>query len=534
MICSLWPLCQESFLLFAAAQSSNVRSWRGPCLSSAPNALSRLRLLELQEANKALGDDCWHRLAAERKILNRGTACNKTLKMRMKSVWLLLPLLFFTFTTMSLSKLSPEPAIIYVGAPYNSPAASPSSFVPSTAPDSLVPLLPSSPLYPFVPSGPVSQPAFGLCGLDPSALNEVIQKTALDCMGPLAKFVGDVICCPQFGSMMRIVQGELSTSSGSLVLNNTASQVCFSEAMSFLMDLGANGTLPDMCSVNPENMTGGLCPVSLVTELEQVVSKSDLLAACTSIDPLKECCKPVCGQAINTAAVQLASRMLSSLQENGSLAAHKQQQVADDCQGVVLAWLASQLKPESANSAFRNLYSCKVNKACPLVFKDPSSVADSCGGSSPSNATCCMSLYSYISDLQKQMLITNVQALDCVTLFGSMLIKRGVKTNLYTLCQVDLKDFSLQVHGEQGCLLRAIPSDVVEDKSSGISFTCDLNDNIAAPWPSSSSQSSFSLCSSSDSLPALPASQTSGVEGSKHLASWVVILVSMPFILAFL
>jgi hypothetical protein len=45
-----------------------------------------------------------------------------------------------------------------------------------------------------------------------------------------------------------------------------------------------------------------------------------------------------------------------------------------------------------------------------------------------------------------------------------------------------------------GCLLRAIPSDVIEDKSSGISFTCDLNDNIAAPWPSSSSQSSFSLC----------------------------------------
>ena len=88
------------------------------------------------------------------------------------------------------------------------------------------------------------------------------------------------------------------------------------------------------------------------------------------------------------------------------------------------------------------LFLCSA--ACPLVFKNPSSVVEVCSGSSPSNATCCMSLYSYISNLQKQMLITNVQALDCVTLFGSMLIKKGINTNLYKLCQVDLKDFSLQ------------------------------------------------------------------------------------------
>lgn len=415
---------------------------------------------------------------------------------------------------MSTDSLSPEPAIMYVGAPFNSPAASPSALEPSTAPDSLVPLLPSSPLYPFEPSGPIAQPAIGLCGLEPSALDGVVQKTAVDCMGPLAKFVGDVICCPQFGSTMRIVQGELSGSTGFLVLNDTASQMCFGEVMSFLMDRGANDTLSNLCSVKPENLTKGLCPVLTVKEFEQVVSKSSLLAACTSIDPLKECCKPVCSQAINAAAVQLASRTLSSLASNGSSAEHKNQQVVADCEAVVLSWLASQLGPESANSVFRNLYSCKVNKACPLVFKDPSSVVNSCGGSSPSNITCCMSLYSYISELQKQMLITNVQALNCVTLFGSMLIKKGVKIDLYDLCQVDLKDFSLQVHGEQGCLLRAIPSDVIEDKTTGISFTCDLNDNIAAPWPSSSLQSSFSLCSSSP-LPALPAADTtSGLEGS--------------------
>lgn len=45
-----------------------------------------------------------------------------------------------------------------------------------------------------------------------------------------------------------------------------------------------------------------------------------------------------------------------------------------------------------------------------------------------------------------------------------------------------------------GCLLRSMPADVVYDNSSGFSFTCDLSDNIAAPWPSSSSMASFSLC----------------------------------------
>ncbi|WVZ01837.1 hypothetical protein V8G54_022643 [Vigna mungo] len=46
----------------------------------------------------------------------------------------------------------------------------------------------------------------------------------------------------------------------------------------------------------------------------------------------------------------------------------------------------------------------------------------------------------------------------------------------------------------QGCLLRSLPGDVIFDNSSGFSFTCDLTDNIAAPWPSSSSMASLSLC----------------------------------------
>lgn len=43
----------------------------------------------------------------------------------------------------------------------------------------------------------------------------------------------------------------------------------------------------------------------------------------------------------------------------------------------------------------------------------------------------------------------------------------------------------LVVLTESGCLLPSMPSDASFDSTSGISFTCDLNDNIAAPWPSS-------------------------------------------------
>lgn len=45
-----------------------------------------------------------------------------------------------------------------------------------------------------------------------------------------------------------------------------------------------------------------------------------------------------------------------------------------------------------------------------------------------------------------------------------------------------------------GCLLRSFPANVIFDNTTGYSFTCDLTDNIVAPWPSSASVSSLSLC----------------------------------------
>lgn len=58
------------------------------------------------------------------------------------------------------------------------------------------------------------------------------------------------------------------------------------------------------------------------------------------------------------------------------------------------------------------------------------------------------------------------------------------------LCDVDLKDFGIQAFGVQdaGCLLRSLPGDVIFDNASGVSFTCDLSDNIATLCPDPTSE----------------------------------------------
>lgn len=47
--------------------------------------------------------------------------------------------------------------------------------------------------------------------------------------------------------------------------------------------------------------------------------------------------------------------------------------LVSDCKGVVYAWLARKLSPETANSAFRMMTGCKVNKGTlsPLLPPPP-------------------------------------------------------------------------------------------------------------------------------------------------------------------
>ncbi|KAJ1296475.1 hypothetical protein BS78_01G303600 [Paspalum vaginatum] len=377
------------------------------------------------------------------------------------------------------------------------------SVIPNTNP-----IEPLSPMYPnYTSYDPVLT---GKCHVNFSALSDIMQKTASDCSIPLAPLVADVICCPQVNSLMNIFQAAYGSANDTLVLNQASANACFSDIMSILASRGANTNIPELCTLRPSNLTDASCPVKDISSFEKIVNVSKLLDACSSVDPLKECCRPVCQPAIAEAAVHISSggaNMLGSSSIPGSSAAID---AVSDCKGVVQSWLSMKLSSEEANSAFRVLSGCKVNKVCPLEFDAPSSVVKACGKASTSATSCCAALHTYIGTRQKQIFVTNLQAINCATMFGSMLQKAGVVDDVYGLCDIDLKDFSLQAFGQQGCLLRSLPTDISFDNATGISFTCDLSDNIAAPWPSSSSIQSLSLCAPEMSLPALPVSPKSG------------------------
>lgn len=87
------------------------------------------------------------------------------------------------------------------------------------------------------------------------------------------------------------------------------------------------------------------------------------------------------------------------------------------------------------------LFSASV---CPLVFPNMRHVANSCGNGISNQTACCDAMDSYVSHLQKQTLITNLQALDCATSLGLKLQTYNITKNVYRLCHISLKDFSLQ------------------------------------------------------------------------------------------
>ncbi|XP_041001215.1 uncharacterized GPI-anchored protein At1g61900-like [Juglans microcarpa x Juglans regia] len=369
---------------------------------------------------------------------------------------------------------------------------------------------PGEPLPPMYPTFPARyEPVLtGKCPVNFSLISSVMDKTASDCSQPFAALVGNVICCPQLSSLLHIFQGFYSINSDKLVLQDAIANYCFIDIINILASRGANRTIPTLCSVKSSNLTGGSCPVKDVVTFEKTVNTSKLLEACGTIDPLKECCRPVCQTAVMDAAFQLSGRQLT-INENKNIVGELDHiDSLNDCKRVVYSYLSRKLPSDAANTAFRILSACKVNKVCPLSFKQPSEVIQACHNVAAPSPSCCSSLNTYIAGVQKQMLITNRQAIICATVFGSMLRKGGIMANIYELCDIDLKDFSIQVFGQEGCLLRSLPTDMIFDNTTGFSFICDLSDNIAAPWPTSSSISSVSLCAPEMSLPALPTSET--------------------------
>ncbi|KAJ0983130.1 hypothetical protein J5N97_011385 [Dioscorea zingiberensis] len=322
--------------------------------------------------------------------------------------------------------------------------------------------------------------AWGKCMLNFSAVESLMSTAAVDCWASFAPFLANVICCPQLQATLVILIGQSSKDSGMLALDSMHANYCLSDVQQILQSQGANANLQHICSILPSNFSEASCPVSDVNGFESVVDSSKLLAACQKVDP-----------------------------------------------SIVLRWLSSRLDPSSAKQMLRRISNCEVNAVCPLVFPDAKSVARECKNRIKNHTACCNAMDNYIVHLQKQSFITNLQALDCAASFGLQLQKMNISTNIYNFCHVTLKDFSVQ---ESGCLLPSLPSDATFDPVSGISFTCDLNDNIAAPWPNAS-QVTSSSCNKTVKVPALPAA-TSAQPGKDTIRMKLTLLVDLLLIFA--
>ncbi|KAJ4977523.1 hypothetical protein NE237_002629 [Protea cynaroides] len=388
---------------------------------------------------------------------------------------------------------------------------------PRQAPQPYIPHLAPSPLAPFTNN--TVPKLSGLCTLNFSSVDSMMKMTAIDCWSFFAPFLANVICCPQLEATLVILLGQSSKHTGSLALNMAQANYCLSDVEQILAGQGANGDLQKICSIYPVNLTEASCPVEDVNEFESFVDPSRLLDDCGKIDPVNECCSQICQNAISEAARKIAL-------ENYSMSSMERSSMIDDCKSIVLRWLASRTDTSSSKKVLRGLSSCNVNKACPLVFPDTTHIAKDCGNGMRNQTACCSAMESYVSHLQKQSFITNLQALDCAASLGMKLQKANVTKDVYSLCHITLKDFSLQVGSqESGCLLPSLPSDATFDET-GISFLCDLNDNIAAPW-SSAAQLPTSSCNKTIKVPALPAAMSakSGPYREGSISPWLLIFL---------
>ncbi|KAK6917300.1 SPARK domain [Dillenia turbinata] len=352
---------------------------------------------------------------------------------------------------------------------------------PSGEPQPYLPLLAPSPLSVSPFSNSTVPKLSGHCTLNFSATESLMSTTSTDCMAGFAPYLANVICCPQLDATLEILIGRSSRSTKLLALNGTTAKYCLADIEQILVGQGASENLKQICSIRPAKLTEASCPVKDVDEFESIVNYSNLLTACENIDMVKECCEQTCQNAISEAARKLALKAydLLSIGTSHNLPEHSIRY--DDCKSIALRYLASRLDPSHAKEVLRGLSNCKVNKVCPLVFPDMGHVVETCGNGMSNETACCTAMELYASHLQNQSFITNLQALDCAASLGRKLQKANITKNIYSLCHISLKDLSVQ---DSGCLLPSLPSDVTFDQSSGITFKCDLNDNIPAPWPS--------------------------------------------------
>lgn len=403
------------------------------------------------------------------------------------------------------------------------------SLSPSNEPHPFLPDLSPPPLIPFTNK---SIPKLsGRCSLDFSTIESLTQTTAIDCFQLFAPYMANVLCCPQLEATISILIGQSSKESKNLALDAAHAKYCLSDLEQILASRGATSDLQKICLINPSNLTEASCPVRDIKGFESTVNAPKLLAACQRIDPVNECCTQICQNMITEAAKSIASKDIGLLSQEGSPASPEYLSIVDSCKNIVLRWIASKLQPLPAKKVLRGLSNCKLNKACPLKLPDIKDVATDCANHISNKTACCNAMERYVSHLQNQSFVTNLQALHCAALFSTRLQQANITENVYNLCHISLKDFSVQVGSQEtGCLLPSLPTDAILGKSE-ISFVCDLNDNIAAPWPSTTQLPSSSC--KTIRLPALPAA-ASGQKGRYRYDPVVLIIASLTGLSALL
>lgn len=407
------------------------------------------------------------------------------------------------------------------------PAPDGSDFFPLSpfgAPQPFIPFLAPSPLTPFTNS--TVPKLSGVCPFNFTAVESTMEVTATDCFAAFAPYLANVVCCPQLHATLVILIGQSSKYTMSLALNETLSKLCLSDVNQVLASQGANDNLQQICKVRASNLTEGSCPVKDVGEFETTVDTSKLLTSCQKLDAVNECCAQTCQSAIVEAARNISSK-LGDLTDVPQLS-----DIVEDCQSIVLRWLASKLSPSRAKEVIRGLSNCNINKVCPLTFPDTRHVSKKCANEISNTTECCSAIESYVGHLQNQSFVTNLQALNCAAALGLKLQRENVTMNVYNMCHVSLKQFSVQAGTqESGCLLQSLPSDVTFDETSGITFLCDLNDNIPAPWPSAL-QLPASSCNKTVNIPALPAAASGEISlHSKHHRIYFLMVLSFILVL---
>nr|BAK03275.1 predicted protein [Hordeum vulgare subsp. vulgare] len=237
-----------------------------------------------------------------------------------------------------------------------------------------------------------------------------------------------------------------------------------------------------------------------------------------------------------------------SSKQTGSLALDPT--LANYCLSDVQQLLMSQGASDDLHSICSVHLSNATEGSCPVstvdAFEsvvDSSKLLEACRKVDPVNECCSQTCQSAISDAarkisSKDAVLTSETASPKVDSCRNVVL-RWLSSRLEPASATKmLRQISnCNVNGvgsqESGCLLPSMPSDASFDPSSGISFTCDLNDNIAAPW-SPSLQASASTCNKSaaapgPTIPERPAatSAQNGVNHNRLELSLAVCLVAL-------